>query len=136
MKRQSKFIQQAIELLDEAVKNLEKATNYSNARKRYWKSKKGKAVRKKRSDKLKHKPTVTNITESQLDSNDYIRKYHQRYRNHRIDQMGRTYWDVYSIFYQMRKKGIVAQDMQFKEYCKQNNIVFKTTPITWNKGDK
>lgn len=105
MKRQSKFIQQAIELLDEAVKNLEKATNYSNARKRYWKSKEGKAVRKKRSDKLKHKPTVTNITESQLDSNDYIRKYHQRYRNHRIDQKRKNLLGCLCHFLSNEKEG-------------------------------
>lgn len=129
--KKSKMIEETISLLEEAVHNLEKSQNYTKARKKYWRSKKGTAQKKKFSDERKHKPMKTKIKDSQLDGNDYIRLYHQRYRQARKDDQGRSYWNLYSRFRTLKRNGIVDENCSFKTYCEVEGIVFHTEPIQW-----
>lgn len=99
----------------------------------FWSSPRGKKL-KKEMHKRKGKPTITNITTSQLDDGNYMKEYQRRYRNHRVSQDGTPYYTMLARFNYMKKKGKIDKDIRFKDYCKENGIVFQTKQIHWEKG--
>lgn len=99
----------------------------------FWRSKRGKALKKQMKER-KGKAPITGITTSQLDSSEYIREYQRRYRNSRIDQEGVPYYVRLARFNELKRKGIINQDVKFKDFCKENGIEFHTIDINWEKG--
>lgn len=100
----------------------------------FWESRRGKKL-KKRMHERKGQAPITNITSSQLDSSEYIKLYHRKYREARVDQNGTPYYARLAQFNYMKKKGKIDKDIRFKDYCKENGIVFQTKQINWEKGD-
>lgn len=100
----------------------------------FWRSKRGKNLKKEMRER-KGKPKITNITSSQLDSSDYIKLYHRKYREARVDQNGTPYYVRLARFDNLKKKGKIDKDIRFKDYCKENGIEFHTMDIHWEKGD-
>lgn len=99
----------------------------------FWRSKRGKALKKQMKER-KGKPKITNITVSQLDGSDYIREYHRKYREARVDQNGTPYYVMLARFDNLKKQGVIPKDTRFRDFCKENNIIFHTNPIKWNEG--
>lgn len=100
----------------------------------FWASPRGKKL-KKEMHKRKGKPRTTNITTSQLDNGQYIKLYHRKYREARVDQEGVPYYVRLARFNELKRKGRIDKDIKFKDFCKEHNIVFHTKEICWKEAN-